>query len=65
MDGETGPQAQLLCWKENSSIKQEDFLTDGKVRVRENQHPSGKLSALGEGRGHIMELDLPCSHSSH
>lgn len=41
--------------------RQEDFLIDGKVKVREDPDPSGDSSALGEGRSRVMELDLPYS----
>lgn len=60
---ETGPQPQLSYWKENVSVKQgiEDFLIDVKVKVREDPDHSGDSSASGEGRSHVMELELPHS----
>lgn len=48
----------ILERKFQYQARQEDFLTGGKVRVRENL--SGKSSALGGGISHVMVL--PYSH---
>lgn len=51
----------ILERKCKCQARQEDFLIDGKFKVREDPDPSGDSSAVGEGRSHVMELGLPQS----
>jgi len=55
------PSSHIMERKCQCQASEEDFLTNRKVKVRDDPDRPGGSSAKGEGRSRVMELDLPHS----